>query len=228
MVLLGGLEILAAGYIIHKHKENKQERLRRQEEEEEEEEARRTRARDARHRAHSRRKNQHHSAPPRDRKGECKTSHRPPLPSKIHYAHSAEPVMDAKVQAPYPIPHSFIPPNLQPHHTPQDFSPAPYARLETYQNEQVYRPEPYMSQQHISNQPYPQPQQPAYSDYEYPSHLAELSAEPHQRHPSSILRQHSGERRRSSGEHVRFAIPHDQSHLDGELHATTPPPPYIP
>jgi hypothetical protein len=223
MVLLGGLEIVAAGYLIHKHKEKKRIRL-----EEEEEEARRA----ARHqsRSRSRKSSQHHhthSAPPRDRKGSRRPSGPPPQYAP-QYSHSAESVLKDKAPQPsYPIPQSYIPPNLQPHHTSQYYTPPmSYPPQDGYQTEQAYYGTPHTQPEY---QPEYQPQQ-QYSPIEYPSHLVELSSEPHRRQnfPSSILREPSQERpRRSSESHVRFALPTDGngSPLE-ELHASTPPPPY--
>jgi hypothetical protein len=213
MVLFGGLEIVAAGYVYHKHKEHKKERERLEDEAEEE------RRRAERYR----RRKRNHSEPPRERKSESK-HYKKPHSSSQYYA--PPPISDKKSSPPsYPIPHSYIPPTLQPHHSAEYFHSSP----ELYHQE-AYTPPYQAPAPHIPTPP--QQQQQSYQHIEYPSDVAELSAETHWRrneYPSGILRQHSGEGRRSEdGPRVRFALPGtDNETQHDELHATTPPPPYV-
>ncbi|KAF2435150.1 hypothetical protein EJ08DRAFT_693039 [Tothia fuscella] len=224
MVLFGGLEIVAAGYVYHKHQVHKKERAQLALEAEEAEEARRRAER------RRRRTKRYQSEPPPDRKYDSN----PSKPSK--YTAVAPPVyyappgtMDTKTPQPsYPIPHSYIPPTLQPHHEPEYvYGPPP---PEVRRQVEHFGPVPFhqKSQENISAPP---PQH--YESVEYPQHLAELSSETHWRrneYPNGILRQDSGEasrRRSEDAPRVRFALPGEEHETQAdELHLTTPPPPY--
>jgi hypothetical protein len=245
MVLLGGLELVAAGYFVHKHQQNKKERQRLEDEEEEEYERQRA-ERHAQRR--ERREKRSESAPPVTYKPRNDTKYRygPPPPDKAH-----------TVSRPAPTRHwvpTGPPPPIQ--YTPQPMAafPPPQRRPRS-SSPPAYKAQPYFS-------PPPQPElasssttatpMASHSFYDPPigayemnggevpphhlyanTHIAEL------RTPSPPLGERpafgSGQRRARSNSRVRFALPveGDEARLveviPGSAEAPgSPPPPYRP
>ena len=85
MVILGGLEIVAAGYLIHKHQQNKKDKARIEDEEAalEEEEYRKRHSRSHhRHRSHSRRRHSRERRHSYDGKYDYRRESPRPMPAK--------------------------------------------------------------------------------------------------------------------------------------------------
>lgn len=124
MVLLGGLEVVAAGYLLHKHQQNKKERQRLEEErlDAEEEEYRRRRPTHRRHHSHSPRRHSHHRPHSHDgryRPESSKTTHSTvPSPAPIPVAPSMH--SQPTYQTPYQPPPPQYDPSSAPQRPPQD------------------------------------------------------------------------------------------------------------
>lgn len=227
MVLLGGLEIIAAGYLINEHKKKK---LEKQRIEDEEEEYRRRRAE-----RHERRKaGRSSSAPPaqygspsksskygyssspppsKDHpalrpgpSGQYFTTHGPPQPPPMQYAPRPAPIAMANPSNPLAYPHNT---NLPSYNNPQ-FAPPPQA--------QPSYPPPHDSYELSGDTYHP------YSTNEFANH-----SEGRVGSPPDFATASQPTRRPRSSSRVRFAlpVPGDESHVE-VVRPGTPPPPYVP
>lgn len=226
MVILGGLEIVAAGYLIHKHQQNKKDKARIEEEEAilEEEEYRKRHSRhghEHRHSSHSRRRHSRERRHSYDGKYEygressrpmtARPAMRPPVPQQV-------PPMAQQSMRPPPPSMAQVPP---PYHTVPTATPQPPQDIKY-----GWTDEPTPQQQQQQSQPQ---QDPNYPPTGWPSHWSQSQMPdsgarlqtPNQRGESSRGR---GERRAvSASPHVRFAVPRRE-----RSPSFSPPPSYRP
>lgn len=225
MVILGGLEIVAAGYLIHKHQQNKKDKARIEEEEAilEEEEYRKHHSRhghDHRHGSNSRRR---HS---RERRHSCdgkyeygresprpmpaRPAMRPPMPQQV-------PPMAQQSMRPPPSMGQQVPP---PYHAVPTATPQPPQDIKYGWTDESTPPQ---------QQQQPPQQDASYPPTGWPSHWTQSQAPdsgarlqtPNQRGESSRGR---AERRSvSASPHVRFALPRRE-----RSPSFSPPPSYRP
>jgi hypothetical protein len=224
MVILGGLEIVAAGYLIHKHQQIKKDRARVEEEEAilEEEEYRRRHPRHG-HGSQSRRRHSRERRHSYDGKHEYK--HESPRPRP------ARPTMrpQAPQQAPAPLiaQQSMRPPPPPATAQPAMQAPPPYNAVPTANPQQPQDIKYGWTDEPTPQQQQPPPQGPNFPPTGWPSHWQQSQAPdpgarlqtPHQRGESS--RGRSDGRAVSASPRVRFATPRRE-----RSPSLSPPPSY--
>jgi len=228
MVILGGLEIVAAGYLIHKHQQHKKDRALAEEEEAylEEEEDRKHRSRHGHgHGSHSRRR---HSRERRHSYDEGKHEYRRESPRPRPARSAMRPPAPQQVPPPVMAQQSMRPP-VPPMSAQSMEAPPPYNAVPTA------TPQPAQDIKYgWTDEPTPQQQQPPQQDPNYPptgwpQHWPQSQTpDPSARlgPPSSYQRDESSrsrENRRaaSASPHVRFAVPRR-----GRSPSASPPPTY--
>ncbi|KIW03183.1 uncharacterized protein PV09_05410 [Verruconis gallopava] len=251
MVLLGGLEVLAAGYLVHQHHKNKEERRRL---EQEEWEAERRRAARRHERRSGRRDKRSESVPPNEYRPSKDTKYTccSPPPTKSRPASRPAPGQYWIPQGP-PPPFQYVPrpaapqpgfQSQQPLRTTQSMSPLP-------QKAQPYFPPPptvpVASPPHQAATPAGPSTSPV--SYDLPEDAYEMSGgevpeqylysnthTPELRSSSPPLGERpparSGQRRARSTSRVRFEVPWGENGEmvqvpTGEI-PSSPPPPYRP
>jgi hypothetical protein len=215
MVILGGLEIVAAGYLIHKHQQNKKDKARIEDEEAalEEDEYRKRHSRSHhRHRSHSRRRHSRERRHSYDGKYDYRRESPRPMPAKS----AMKPAAPQQVPPPSMAPQSMRP-------------PPPYASVPTA------TPQPPQDIKYgWTDEPTPQqqpPQQdPNFPPTGWPAHWPQSQTpDPGARlgpqaqyHRGESSRGRSDGRSVSASPHVRFAVPRNRERSP----SWSPPPSY--
>jgi hypothetical protein len=246
MVILGGLELVAAGYLINRHHKNKQEARRLQEEEEALEESRyriyspnnagpgrrRSHSHDRHDRKRSHSHHRHHSHDRRhsrdDRRDDRKHNYeRPPRESRPHASSGPPPAYAAAVPIAAQAVRPEQPPAMAPARPPvadPSFPPTGWpAHWEQSQRPSV-TPQPQAAAMPPNLAPYYR--DPAQSGVKYGFQDAEDDRGRARLSPSDVDRGadgHSRSRRGSSSRSVRFDVPSNRPQPGDET-----PPPYRP
>ncbi|KAG4437012.1 hypothetical protein IFR05_007516 [Cadophora sp. M221] len=224
MVILGGLELVAAGYIIHKHAQNKKEKQRIEDEAAALEEqqyrifpsdgrGRHSHSQHRRRRSHSRRR---HSTDGRHRK----ESPRPPMPVSRPPQYNIAPApMQKPLQRPNTHPQPLQRPNapLQPQQRPQA-QPQPQSQPQP-QPQTQYPPDIKYGWTDEPARP-PQQQDSSFPPTGWPAHWEQSRTAGTQRPESSRGRQE----RREDSPHVRFGPSRHTPSVRSS--SRTPPPSY--
>jgi hypothetical protein len=217
MVILGGLEIVAAGYLIHKHQQNKKDKARLEEEEaylEEEEYRKRHSSSNHRHRSHSRRRHSRERPHSYDGKYDYRRESPRPMPAKSAMrpaaAQQAPPPSMAQQSMRPPPPYSSVPTA-----TPQPPQDIKYG----WTDEPTPQQQPPQQPQHDPNFP-PTGWPSHWPQSQTPDPGARLGAGPQQRGGESS-RGRSDRRATSASPHIRFAVPRRQ-----RSPSFSPPPSY--
>lgn len=206
MVILGGLEIVAVGYVIHKHAQNKKEKLRIEEEREEREEREYRRQ----HRSHSRRRHSRERRHSYDngKHDYRRESPRPPMPAMPVIRPAMKPAVQQQ------IPPQSMAQQMRP--------PPPYASVPTASSQPQQDIKYGWTDEPAQQQP-PQ-HDPSFPPTGWPAHWAQSqtpSSSSTHLAPNSHSRRGEG-RASSASPHVRFAEPRKGARSP----SISPPPSY--